>query len=802
MKLRTASATLALIAGLVSTAPASPASSPRSAAAASVRPAASAPAVTTIIPNGAWTIYHRDDAHTGYDPTAGPAVSASTGWVSPALDETVYGQPLVYNGLVYISTSNNTVYALNQAGGSIVWSRHFGAPETSGWQCGNVNPTGILGTGVIDVAQSRIYVVAFLHQFHSYYLYGLDLAGGTISLTTQILPGGFDWTIEQERGALSLSQDGSHVYIPFGGRAGDCGPYHGYLEGAPTAGGLADEHYRTPSTGEGIWAAGGIDVEDSTGNVFFATGNAIPCSGAINSDSVIRTSARLGSVSFFQPADWASHWCGPDLDLGSTTPVLISSTLMFTSGKYGQGFLINPANLGGTDGQLFPARNPYTGADVCHGINSDAVFGSLAYAAPFVYLECDGGGLVALRINTSTQSFSPSWNAGGSTTFGPPIVAGGVVWAVDINGSGLYGFNASSGAQVYHSAGFSVDHFTSPSEAGGQVFVSADNVIRSFNIVQGCVSVTAAANPPSPALVGTQVALAATASGCPNPSPQYEFWLRAPGATCCQLAQAYSTSNTYIWTTNAVVAGTYTFAVWAKDASSSGAFANGLGRYDAAFVMSYTLTAPVCTAITGSAAPPSSQPEGTAETIGGVATGCPNPLYEFFILYPGSQTWKRVQAYSAGSSFGWATSGAPAGVYGFSIWARDAESAGEVGNSLGTWDVYTTLQFNLTTTACTGLTASASPASTATAGTPVSVTGAGTGCPNPQYELWILYPGSQTWTLVGAYSSVATFSWSTIGLPTGTYHFSIWVRDAASPGTASDSLGSWDKYANLTYTLT
>jgi outer membrane protein assembly factor BamB len=782
------------------------------AAPAAAHPTGATPqAVRSVItPNGAWTVYHHDNAHTGLDSTQGSATGASTSWVSPTLNAQVYGEPLVYDGLVYVATSNNTVYALNQSDGTVVWSKTLGAPQTSGWQCGNVNPTGILGTGVIDAAASRIYEVAFLHQFLSYYLYGFDLATGNIVQTTQIKPTGFDWTDQQERGALALSHDGTQVYVPFGGRAGDCGPYHGWVVGVPTAGGLPDELYKTPSTASGIWAAGGVVVDDATGNVFFATGNAIPCSGAINSDSVIRTSATLASPTFFQPQDWSTHWCNPDSDLGSATPVLISASLMFTAGKYGQGFLLNPANLGGLNGQLFPARTPYVGADVCGGIHSDATFGSFAYAAPRLYLECESGGLVSLQVNTAAPSFSlcgstctsPSWRAGGSTTFGPPIVAGGAVWVVDIGGSGLYGYDATTGAQIYHSSSFGVTHFSTPSEAGGQMFVSAGTVVRSFNLVLGCRAITAGASPLSPSTTGTPVAIIGAASGCPNPNPQYEFWVRYPGAACCQLAQPYSTSATYNWPTTGLTSGTYTFAVWARDANSSGAFGNGLGRYDAAASLTYVLSPLACTGVTASASPPTTAGAGTPVSITGVASTCPNPRYQFWVLYPQSQTWQRAQAYSSNGTFNWNTTNQPAGAYNFSIWARDASSSGTSGNVLGTWDATTTLHYTLTPMPCTGITASFSPSGTAIKPAPVAITGMASGCLNPQYEFWILYPSSQTWQLAQGYPSGATFNWSTTNAPIGTYHFSIWARDASSSGTSGNVLGRWDAYVAITYLLT
>jgi hypothetical protein len=145
------------------------------------------------------------------------------------------------------------------------------------------------------------------------------------------------------------------------------------------------------------------------------------------------------------------------------------------------------------DGQLYPAKTPYVQADTCFGNTTDATFGSFAYAPPFIYVECDGHGLVALNLNTAAPSFTPcgpscgapDWSAGGTSTFGPPIVAGGAVWVVDTNGGGLYAFNMTTGAQLYHSAGFSARRFETPAEAGGQVLVGAGNVIRSFTMGAG-----------------------------------------------------------------------------------------------------------------------------------------------------------------------------------------------------------------------------------------------------------------------------------------------------------------------------
>jgi hypothetical protein len=62
-----------------------------------------------------------------------------------------------------------------------------------------------------------------------------------------------------------------------------------------------------------------------------------------------------------------------------------------------------------------------------------------------------------------------------------------------------------------------------------------------------------------------------------------------------------------------------------------------------------------------------------------------------------------------------------------------------------------------------------------------------------QYEFWVGTPAG-IWHVVRAYSSSATFSWNTSGLPRGRYTLAVHVRNAGST-VAQDS------YVHLTYTL-
>jgi hypothetical protein len=464
---------------------------------------------TVLMPNGSWTAYHHDNAHTGYDPAA-PALGSipiqpTPGWTETALDGQVYAENLIYNGLVYAVTLNNTVYALDQDTGLTYWSRHLGAPQGSGWSCGNVSPTGILGTPVIDTAANRIYAVAEIAGTTPvYHLFGLDLGNGAMVLDRVIAPTGFDWMTQQQRGALAVAN--GYVYVPFGGRAGDCGSYHGWVVAVPTSGSGSNLEWHTLGNAAGSWAAGGVVVDDVSHNVFFSTGNAIPCDPGVYSDAVVRLSPTLTSPTFFEPADWDTSWCSPDSDLGSAGPLLISPNLMFQAGKHGGGYLLDPTNLGGVNGQLYPSPAGYLQADVCFGNTFDATFASFAYRAPFVYVECEGRGLVALHVDTTAKTFSPcdaacaspDWHAGAGT-YGPPIVAGGAVWVAS-SGGGLSAFNETTGALLYQSAGFGTNRFVTPAESGGQVFVPSHTVIKSFSFALPPVTFT-----PTSLAFGSQV---------------------------------------------------------------------------------------------------------------------------------------------------------------------------------------------------------------------------------------------------------------------------------------------------------
>jgi hypothetical protein len=298
------------------------------------------------------------------------------------------------------------------------------------------------------------------------------------------------------------------------------------------------------------------------------------------------------------------------------------------------------------------------------------------------------------------------------------------------------------------------------------------------------------------------VTFTASASGCPQ--PLYQFWILAPGSHTWQIMQAYSSTATFTWNTSALPAGSYLYTVWARDAASTGTSCGSLGCNDAFYPgTAYTLTTQACTKVTDSAAPASPSLSGTTVTFTASASGCPHPLYQFWILAPGSHTWQIVQAYSTSATFSWKTAGLPGGTYLYTVWARDAASTGTACSYLGCNDAYFPGTAYTLNSPCTSVTDSASPASASPAGTSVTFTASASGCPQPLYQFWILAPGSHTWQIVQAYSTSATFTWNTSGLPGGSYLYTVWVRDSSSTGTACSYLGCNDAYfPGTAYALT
>ena len=426
---------LLALAACSSAAPSHPASSSPATSATSATSASSAPSVSaTPTASGAaatdWTTYGRTADRSGVSVSSPAPTSLHKAWTA-SVDGAVYAQPLIVGSTVIIATENDTVYALNEATGAVRWSRHLASPVPSGLPCGNVDPSGITGTPVADPASGRLWLVTFTAQpdYH-HTLWALSLATGATESQRAIDLAGSDPKAQQERGALTLL--GDRVYVPFGGLYGDCSDYKGRVVGAPVSGSGPLASFTTDNQLQaGIWAPAGESVRDNS--LYVATGNGMPYDQVDDSDSVLRLSPTLAVQSLFTPSNYESLSAN-DQDLGSTAPALLPGGQVFQVGKEGVGYVLDGTRLGGTGGEL-------TSANVCEGgFGGDAVDGRTVVFSCYRSLravQVTGGRKPQIKTDWSVTGGNP----------GPPIIAGGVVWDIDRNGT-LTGYRLADGHQV------------------------------------------------------------------------------------------------------------------------------------------------------------------------------------------------------------------------------------------------------------------------------------------------------------------------------------------------------------------
>jgi len=427
-------------------------------------PGNTAPAAApTLSPADDWLAYHHDAGRSGVAGDQAALGGVKKAWTSPALDGKVYAQPLIAGDSVVVVTEANSVYALDRGTGAVVWQKNLG-PAVSGKSlpCGNIDPSGITGTPVVDTGAGTVDVVAFLADGPHHELFALDLAGGAVRWQRPIDPPGLSPKVEQERGAATIT--GGRVYVPFGGLYGDCGPYKGAVVSSAADGSGDLAAWIVPTSREaGIWAPGGPAV-DAGGHLWVATGNSESNSSFDYGNAVVNLDPALHAVDYFAPTNWKAL-NRDDVDLGSASPVLLPAGRVFAIGKEGVGFLLDAAHLGHEGGQKFSAK-------VCQG-----GYGSAAMTGSLVYVPCVDG-LVALHIGA--DRFDVAWRSAPVST-GAPIVAAGAVWAVDAKGT-LTAYDPATGVPRFTDVLGAVTRFGSPAASKGLLVAATGNQIVGFTL--------------------------------------------------------------------------------------------------------------------------------------------------------------------------------------------------------------------------------------------------------------------------------------------------------------------------------
>ncbi len=309
--------------------------------------------------------------------------------------ELAQGVRKLYDVVVYVATSTNSVYAIDGTNGVILNERTLGIPVDQSklpGQCGNNAPSiGISSTPVIDADTKTMYLIAYLLEDDQpvYRIFALDLADLSLKVkpaplikASHALADGrayeFDPTVSRQRSGLLLVN--GNVYAAF---ASFCDfradATRGWVLGWQTKNSLKPlaqsqlNDLRSNTTGRpyfflsSIWMSGyGLAADDDGSNLYFITGNSDDkgpfeiSKTATLEESVVRMRGDLTDVvDWFTPSDpvYGVHKLdGGDLDFGSGGVLVvpgefvgIARHLAVAAGKVGQMYLLDRDNMGRYD---------------------------------------------------------------------------------------------------------------------------------------------------------------------------------------------------------------------------------------------------------------------------------------------------------------------------------------------------------------------------------------------------------------------------------------------------------------------
>jgi hypothetical protein len=445
----------------------------------------------------------------------------------------VHAQPLYIEGgqngpMVIVVTASNNVYALHADTGTVIWSRtDIGPAVTSGLPCGNINPVGIIGTPVVDLASRSLFFDALIDgQTKKHFIYSLNVDTGATHtgwpVDVNVAVPGFTSLVQEDRGALALVN--GIVYVPYSGYFGDCGAYHGSVVGVHIDNPSIVGAWATAAEGGGIWGHSGV-ASDGT-NMFVITGNTFtspgdPWSGG---EAIVRLQAGPiftgNPTDFWAPANWQSL-DNSDTDLGGCSAILIDvpgatpSQLVLALGKDGNAYLVNRNNLGGVAGPVTSL-----GVDGTLRGQSSATY-TTGQGTYFVFRADGGSQIKAYKVTaTNPPAIVSAWTASQSGQGSPWVTTtdatnNAIVWVVGAQGDHrLHGYDGDTGDVVYAGGGANElmtgdRKWNSGMVARGSIYVANDNKVYKFNVPGGAPTPT-----PTPSVTPT-----ATPPVTPTPTP-------------------------------------------------------------------------------------------------------------------------------------------------------------------------------------------------------------------------------------------------------------------------------------------
>jgi hypothetical protein len=418
-----------------------------------------------------WTQFGWDVASSGAstDDTGITSVNAaSLRRRQVALDGTVDASAIYLHGVetkgarhdvFFVTTTYGKTIAIDADRGSVLWE--YTPPKFADWE-GSRQITN--STPAADPDRNHIYAAAPDGTIQK-----LAVADGRVLWSTPItrLP-------TREKIASPLRVFRGRVIAVTTGYIGDRSPYQGHVAILDAQSGellhvwnsLCSGQPRLlvpsqcPSSKSGIWGRAGAVIDAATGDILVATGNG-PYNGKTDwGDSTIKLdkdAARM--LGNFTPSN-NTELDERDLDIGSTSPVLLSDGLVAQGGKDMQ---IRLLELGAMAGVA-----PHQGHE--RQILSTPS-GGMLFTAPAVWrnagttwmFAADGGGTAAWTLEGG--KLVERWRNGNGGT--SPVVAGALLYVYDPKGQ-LRIYEPTKGNQVAD-LGAGSGHWNSPIVVDGRI---------------------------------------------------------------------------------------------------------------------------------------------------------------------------------------------------------------------------------------------------------------------------------------------------------------------------------------------